>query len=36
MREYDVDQDVCHEEVYSFLKKMNEEELVEILDEKAV
>ena len=36
MREYDVDQDICREEVFSFLKKMEEEDLVEILDEKAV
>lgn len=36
MQEYDVDQKVCYEEVLSFLQKMEEEELVEVLDEKAV
>ena len=36
MREYDVDQEICRDEVVSFLKKMREEELIEIFDEKTV
>jgi len=34
MQEYEVDEATCRQEVLSFLKKMVEEELVEILDEK--
>lgn len=36
MEEYDVDEVTCRQEVSSFLEKMVDEELVEILDEKAV
>ena len=34
MQEYDVDNATCRQEVLSFLMKMVEEDLVEILDEK--
>lgn len=36
MQEYDVDQATCQQEISTFLKKMQEEGLVEISDEKAV
>ncbi len=35
MQEYDVDREICRTEVLSFLQKMEEEELVEVLDAKA-
>ncbi|MEZ5428765.1 MAG: lasso peptide biosynthesis PqqD family chaperone [Pyrinomonadaceae bacterium] len=34
MQEFDVDEEVCEQEVSSFLKKLMKEELVDILDEK--
>ncbi len=34
MREYEVDEAVCRQEILSFLKKMSEEGLIEILDGK--
>ena len=36
MREYDVNQELCRDEVLAFLKMMREEELIEIFDEKTV
>ena len=35
IEEYDIDEATCRKEVASFLKKMAEENLIEILDEKA-
>lgn len=34
MEEYDVESDICRQEILEFLKKMSEEDLVEILNEK--
>lgn len=36
MREYEVDENTCCREVLSFLRKMHQEGLIEILDEKAI
>lgn len=33
MREYDVDPDLCNQDILSFLNKMTKEGLIEILDE---
>ena len=34
MDEFEVDEATCHREIISFLKKMAEEELIKVLDEK--
>jgi Coenzyme PQQ synthesis protein D (PqqD) len=36
MREYEVDEETCYREVSSFLQKMFDEGLIEVLDEKSV
>lgn len=36
MNEYDVDSETCQQQILAFLKKMFNEDLVEILNEKAV
>ncbi len=36
MQEYEVEREVCEKEITSFLQKMKEEELVEILDAETV
>lgn len=36
MREYEVDEETCHREVSSFLQKMFDEGLIEVLDEKNI
>ncbi len=36
MQEYDVDQETCRREILSFLTKMADEKLIELIDEKSV
>lgn len=36
MQEYEVESDVCKQQILEFLKKMSEEDLIEIINEKAL